>query len=234
MEYMKIYLASPIAQTKEKDSWNESEEKLDRNEIISQKLKEIGLDIYLPQINQKKTGAETLTEQLKVIRNCDFLILVLSDTRGIYIEAGYAKALGKKVYALEVEEMRKYSDWLIAFCDYIAKDINDLVNYLKKDLKNLREDLIGELGAINQYQEHIDETDNEEIKKVLEHIKDDEKEHVAELTKIIRQLDKTQEEKFQKEHKGRFFINCVKSNLSQSRLFLFDKLVWFGKVDRVL
>ncbi len=68
-----------------------------------------------------------------------------------------------------------------------------------KDLKNLREDLIGELGAINQYQEHINETDNEEIKKVLGHIRDDEKEHVAELIKIIRKLDKTQEEKFQKE-----------------------------------
>ena len=68
-----------------------------------------------------------------------------------------------------------------------------------KDLKNLREDLIGELGAINQYQEHIDETDDEEVKKVLDHIRDDEKEHLAELTKIIRKLDKTQEKKFQKE-----------------------------------
>jgi len=35
-----------------------------------------------------------------------------------------------------------------------------------KDLKNLREDLMGELGAINQYQEHINEVDDEEIKKV--------------------------------------------------------------------
>ncbi len=68
-----------------------------------------------------------------------------------------------------------------------------------KHLKNLREDLIGELQAINQYQEHINETDNEEIKKILGHIRDDEKEHVAELTKIIRKLDETQEEKFQKE-----------------------------------
>lgn len=68
-----------------------------------------------------------------------------------------------------------------------------------KDLKSLREDLIGELGAINQYQEHIDEIDDEEVKKVLSHIRDDEKEHFAELTKLIRKLDKTQEEKFQKE-----------------------------------
>jgi len=68
-----------------------------------------------------------------------------------------------------------------------------------KDLKNLRKDLVEELKAINQYQEHIDETDDEEIKKVLGHIRDDEKEHVAELTKVIRELDEIQEEKFQKE-----------------------------------
>jgi len=68
-----------------------------------------------------------------------------------------------------------------------------------RDLKNLREDLIGELGAINQYQEHIDEASEEEIKKVLGHIRDDEKEHGAELTKLLRKLDETQEIKFQKE-----------------------------------
>jgi rubrerythrin len=68
-----------------------------------------------------------------------------------------------------------------------------------KTLKSLREDLIGELVAINQYQEHIDEIDDEEVKKILGHVRDDEKEHVAEITKIIRKLDETQEEKFQKE-----------------------------------
>ncbi len=67
------------------------------------------------------------------------------------------------------------------------------------NLNNLREDLIGELEAINQYQEHIDESGDEEIKKVLGHIRDDEKEHFAELTKLIRELDSAQEEKFQKE-----------------------------------
>ena len=68
-----------------------------------------------------------------------------------------------------------------------------------KDLNNLREDLIGEFDAINQYQEHIDETDNEEMKKVMTHVMNDEKEHVAELIKLLRGLDATQEEKFQKE-----------------------------------
>jgi len=69
----------------------------------------------------------------------------------------------------------------------------------EKELINLRTDLIGELEAINQYQEHIDMSNNDEAKHVWEHIRDDEKEHFAELIKIIRKLDKTQEEKFQKE-----------------------------------
>ena len=67
------------------------------------------------------------------------------------------------------------------------------------DLENLREDLTGELQAINQYQKHIDETDNEKIKEVLSHIRDDEKEHFAELAKLIQELDATQRDKFQKE-----------------------------------
>ena len=67
------------------------------------------------------------------------------------------------------------------------------------DLEMLRDDLVGELQAINQYQEHIDTMDDEEAVRVLEHIRDDEKEHVAELTKLIQKLDATQAEKFEKE-----------------------------------
>jgi len=69
----------------------------------------------------------------------------------------------------------------------------------EKDLIMVREDLIGELQAINQYQEHIDATTDEKIKEVLSHIIADEKEHVAELTKLLREKDKIQEEKFKKE-----------------------------------
>lgn len=67
------------------------------------------------------------------------------------------------------------------------------------DLEMLREDLVGELQAINQYQEHIDTIDDEGARKVLEHIRDDEKEHVAELTKIIQKIDPLQAEMFKKE-----------------------------------
>ena len=67
------------------------------------------------------------------------------------------------------------------------------------DLEMLREDLIKELQSINQYQEHIDSIDNEEAIYVLEHIRDEEKEHVAQLIKVIQKLDTTQAQLFAKE-----------------------------------
>lgn len=70
---------------------------------------------------------------------------------------------------------------------------------LSNDLKNLREDLKDELLAINNYQTHIDATGNADIQKVLGHIRDEEKEHMAELVKLIRQLDSTEDEKFAEE-----------------------------------
>ncbi len=78
-------------------------------------------------------------------------------------------------------------------------DMNNL-DEAEFDLEMLREDLIGELQAINQYQDHIDSVESEEAKRVLEHIRDDEKEHVAELTRLLQKLDSTQAAKFKKEN----------------------------------
>ena len=69
---------------------------------------------------------------------------------------------------------------------------------IQDDLDMLREDLIGELQAINLYQEHILDLDNEEAVNTLEHIVEEEKEHVAELLRIIQNLDPVQAEKFKK------------------------------------
>lgn len=69
----------------------------------------------------------------------------------------------------------------------------------QRNLENLRKDLIGELEAINQYQAHIEETEDQKIKEVLTHILNDEKEHVAELVKLLQELDQPQKEKFEKE-----------------------------------
>jgi rubrerythrin len=69
---------------------------------------------------------------------------------------------------------------------------------IQDDLDMLREDLIGELQAINQYQEHILDLEDEEAVNTLEHIVEEEKEHIAELLRLIQKLDPTQAEKFKR------------------------------------
>ena len=67
---------------------------------------------------------------------------------------------------------------------------------IEDDLDMLRQDLMAELQAINQYQEHILSLGDEEAATALEHIIEEEKEHVAELLRLIQNLDPTQAEKF--------------------------------------
>jgi rubrerythrin len=64
----------------------------------------------------------------------------------------------------------------------------------------LRDDIIGEFEAINQYQLHIDNIDNAEVKELLTHIRNDEKEHVAELTHLLTRIDEIQKQKFLEDH----------------------------------
>ena len=67
------------------------------------------------------------------------------------------------------------------------------------DLKKARQSLIEELEAINWYETRIEDAKDEELKRVLEHNRDEEKEHVAMLLEWIRKKDKVQDDKF-KEH----------------------------------
>lgn len=67
------------------------------------------------------------------------------------------------------------------------------------DLEKARQSLVEELQAINLYQKRIEGTKNESLKKLLEHNRDEEKEHVAMLMEWIRANDMTQDKKF-KEH----------------------------------
>ena len=69
---------------------------------------------------------------------------------------------------------------------------------VEDDLQMLREDLINELQSINQYQQHIDSMESEEAAITLEHIIEDEKEHIAELLRLVQNLDPVQAEKFRK------------------------------------
>ena len=61
-------------------------------------------------------------------------------------------------------------------------------------LAAIRQDIIAELDAINLYTAHLEAIDNVDVKKVLEHIIKDEKEHMVELEKILFMLDPEQEQ----------------------------------------
>ena len=126
------YLATPHAKTGIKKNELDAD-KLGRNEKLAELLETNGFEIFLPyrDADQSLSGKEQLEKELEVIRNCEGIITVLSDTRGIYLETGYAKALGKKVIGLKVEETREMSEWGYAFFDYVASDTDGLIKYLK-------------------------------------------------------------------------------------------------------
>ncbi len=65
-----------------------------------------------------------------------------------------------------------------------------------KDLERARQSLIEELEAINWYQERAEVTKDKALKKILEHNRDEEKEHAAMLIEYIRKADKTQDKMF--------------------------------------
>jgi len=75
--------------------------------------------------------------------------------------------------------------------------------YLKEvensDLKKARQSLIEELEAINWYETRVEEAEDKELKKILEHNMNEEKEHVAMLLEWIGKNDEEQGKKF-KEH----------------------------------
>ncbi len=62
----------------------------------------------------------------------------------------------------------------------------------------IMQDLAAELDAVAVYQAHIDATDDERAKKVLAHIRDDEKEHVGEFLALLEILDPRQAEYIKK------------------------------------
>ena len=67
----------------------------------------------------------------------------------------------------------------------------------EKNLVRARQSLVEELQAINWYQERINGTNDETLKELLEHNRDEEKEHVAMLMEWIRKNDPSQDKKFE-------------------------------------
>lgn len=66
--------------------------------------------------------------------------------------------------------------------------------------KAVRLALIRELETINHYQELHDMADDVAVKQIMLHLMDEEKEHVAELTELLRRLDAEQNRYFTEGH----------------------------------
>jgi hypothetical protein len=60
-----------------------------------------------------------------------------------------------------------------------------------KNLARARQSLIEELDAINVYKERFQASGDEELKKILAHNRDEEKEHTAMLIEYLKEKDAT-------------------------------------------
>jgi len=65
------------------------------------------------------------------------------------------------------------------------------------DLERARQSLVEELQAINWYQERVENATNAELRRILEHNRDEEKEHAAMLIEWIRENDPVQDKMFE-------------------------------------
>ncbi len=68
---------------------------------------------------------------------------------------------------------------------------------LHYDQEIIRTAIIAELDATNLYQAQLDNLNSEEAKKVIEHIIDEEREHISELYCLLMKLDKEQMDKME-------------------------------------
>lgn len=68
----------------------------------------------------------------------------------------------------------------------VAEDLAENI----KDLSRARQSLVEELEAIMFYDERADATKDKDLKSVMEHNRDDEKEHAALLLEWLRRHDK--------------------------------------------
>ncbi len=64
--------------------------------------------------------------------------------------------------------------------------------------QNCREDIIGELEAIIQYEKHLHETDNLSAQKTIQDISKEEKLHVGQLFGLLFKLDPESKTQFEK------------------------------------
>lgn len=126
-----FYIASPM--TNPAIAEENSEFHLKRNERIVKKLEGAGIKIYFPQrdTDQKLSPKKILSKNSEALQKSDAIIVILADSRGIYLEAGYAKGIGKKIIGLKVEETRSLGPISRNFFDYVVESAGELAILLK-------------------------------------------------------------------------------------------------------
>ncbi len=68
----------------------------------------------------------------------------------------------------------------------VLENVKTLPKLSKREINRaLRDAIIAEEIAINQYETIVDSTDNVDVKKVLQHIADEERVHVGELQELL-------------------------------------------------
>ncbi|MFC2142966.1 nucleoside 2-deoxyribosyltransferase [Candidatus Aenigmatarchaeota archaeon] len=127
-----FYLSSPVTDPNAIKDLNK-EYYLRRNERIAKKLEDDGIVIYLPQRDTDQTmpPKQIFLQNIKAIQKSEGLIIVLSDSRGIYMEAGFARALDKKIVGLKVDETQTIGRMVRNFLDNIVDSTDELVLLLK-------------------------------------------------------------------------------------------------------
>jgi len=82
-------------------------------------------------------------------------------------------------------------------------EMEDKLSSFTKNQSRAINSLKEELEAIDWYQQRIDVVENDDLKKILEHNRDEEKEHAAMLVEWLRRNDKV----FEKELKDWIFTD---------------------------
>lgn len=93
--------------------------------------------IFFRDAQNWKTGVmpvkEVVEKALEAVKHCDIILVEASEkARGAYLEAGYAKALGKKVVIVHKEGTEAVFLEAIADATIVYKDWDDLKERLKK------------------------------------------------------------------------------------------------------
>ncbi|MBI2971496.1 MAG: nucleoside 2-deoxyribosyltransferase [Candidatus Aenigmarchaeota archaeon] len=100
---------------------------------VARKLEKAGITVYLPQrdTDQQQPPKRIFAANIKALSAADGVIVILSETRGIYLEAGYAKALGKKLIGLKTGETKPVGNIVRNFFDYIVDTTDELIVLLE-------------------------------------------------------------------------------------------------------